>query len=77
MLVEETPSPIAYVTEWTFIGLYSVWLLFGKFLSSKLSSINNFFQMMNTVLSRLSKFEIIAVSIPSSSSSYIITSLTL
>ena len=60
MLVEETLSPIAYVTSGFFL-LIIFWY-------SKLSSISDCFQMMHTVLAKFSNFKMLSISIPSNSS---------
>ena len=64
MFVEETLSPIAYITEWTFIGIYSNYNDF--FLLTIFQTINDYFQMMHTVLGRFSKFKMLSIPIPSS-----------
>ena len=37
--------PVAYVTEWTFIGLQNAWLLLFGIISSELSYISEYFQI--------------------------------
>ena len=44
-LIEETLSPIAYVTEWTSIGLQNVWFLLSVNISSKPCTINDYFKI--------------------------------
>ena len=45
MLVEKMFLPVAYVTEWTFIGLWNVWLILYGNISSELSYMNDYFHI--------------------------------
>ena len=35
--------PVAYITEWTFIGFQNVWLFLDGVISTELSYINDYF----------------------------------
>ena len=70
MQVEETLSPpIAYVKEWIFIGLQNVWLLLANNFLVSSPTINDYFQMMHTILGKFSEFKMLSITMPSSSSS--------
>ena len=73
ILIEETIWPIAFVTKWSSRGLPSVWLLLFASICSKLSTIDNYFEIptffiINSSLGKSSRF-----SMPSSSSLIITT----
>ena len=52
MLVEKMFLPVAYITEWTFIGLHSVWLLLYGNISIELSYINYYFQIKTFLIDK-------------------------